>query len=171
MVSPVAEHRFTGFVSYAHADAGLVERFLALMAPRCQILRDIEVDAWWDRQILVGQRWAQEIAAAMESADFGLLCVSPSFLASPYIAQVELPGLLGDGKIIVPVGLDRVDLDRADLRSLDELWIFSYRSPRGHGERWFSECAGPNTARFCSRLVADIRDRLLQRRPGPWPSG
>ncbi len=61
---------------------------------RCAILREFEIDPWTDRRILVGQDWEQEIGRAIDASDFGLLCITPSFLASEYVTTVELPALV-----------------------------------------------------------------------------
>jgi hypothetical protein len=155
--------RRTGFLSYAHADTALVERFLAPMRPRCTTLRDLELDPWWDRQILVGEDWKREIASAMDTADFGLLCITPSFLASRYVTEVEVPAFLAAERTIVPVGLEPVDFGRADLKGLEDRQIFRYRRPGTPRQLWFAECAGINRARFCDALVAQMADRMAPR--------
>ncbi len=149
----------TGFVSYAHGDARLVDRFLALMSPRCAILRDPEIEHWCDRRILAGARWEDEITRAIDTCDFGLLCLTPRFLASPYITAVELPALLERG-VVIPVVLQAVDLERADLRGLQRLQLFRYRPPSTSEQRAFRDCAAANAERFCDELVAHMAARL-----------
>jgi TIR domain len=138
----------------------LVERFLTLMRPRCITLRELELDTWWDRRILVGENWSAEIARALETADFGLLAVTPSFLASPYVTEVELPALLAGEKLTFPVGLEAVDLRRADLQGLEGRQIFRHHPEGTTRQLWFAECAGANRARFCDSLVAQMVDRM-----------
>ncbi len=162
--------RLAGFVSYAHDDAAIVDPFLELMKPRCGALRDVELVGWWDRAILCGDRWRQEIDAALERCDFGLVLVTPSFLASRFIGTVELPALLASGRAVFPVGIERVDFARADLKRLEDRQIFGLRAARARQARWFSECAGVNRARFCDRLVGEMVDRLLHETGVRWPS-
>lgn len=151
----------SGFVSYAHDDAVLAHTFLNLMSPRCNILRQCTLDPWWDRRLLVGQTWRSEIEAAIEVADFGLLLLSPSFLASPFIVGVELPGLLRrPGNLIIPVGLESIDLGRADLRELDHLQIFRLLLKGEPDPRWFSELGGNNRKRFCEDLLGQMVERF-----------
>jgi len=157
----VAKVKCSGFVSYARADTRLVEGFVGLMKPRCIALRDVEFDHWWDRGILVGERWEQEIARAMAESDFGLLCLTPEFLASDFVARVELPALLAEGRMVVPVGIEPVDLERADLRGVEGLQLFRYRAPSGRSLRCFSECGPGNRGRFCDQLVGQMVDRWL----------
>jgi hypothetical protein len=147
-------------LSYAHEDTVLVERFLAPMRPRCSTLRELELDTWWDRRILVGEGWRAEIARALETADFGLLALTPSFLASPYVIEVELPALLAGEKLIFPVGLEAVDLRRADLKGLEDRLIFRHHTAGSTRQLWFAECAGANRARFCDTLIAQMVDRM-----------
>ncbi len=151
--------RMTGFVSYAHDDAPLVGDFLKRMRLRCTTLRDLDIGAWSDDRIVVGQRWAEEIAGAIESSDFGLLCVTHAFLASEFVGAVELPALLARD-IVIPVMLEPIDIALTDLKGLEDLQIFRHRL-RGTPERKaFSEFARTNRGRFCDELVAQIVARL-----------
>jgi hypothetical protein len=73
--------RLRGFLSYAHGDRRLVGRFRQLLSPRLEIARGLDFSVWWDDDILIGQRWDDEIRRAIREADFGLLLVSPTFLS------------------------------------------------------------------------------------------
>lgn len=151
----------SGFVSYAHDDERLVNDFLRLMKPRCASLRQCRLDAWTDRKILLGQDWREEIDTAIGDADFGILLISPSFLASPFIAEVELPALLArDDALILPVGLEAVSFGKADLKGLESLQTFLLHR-RGQVERrWFSEMVGNNRKRFCDHLIEQLLSRF-----------
>lgn len=149
----------SGFVSYAHGDARVAERFLELMRPRCAILRAFRIDNWTDRRILVGHDWEHEIRRAIDASDFGLLCLTPSFLASEYVTTVELPALLRRD-VVIPVVLEEVDLALADLQDLGDLQLFRYRPPRTSDPRAFRDCSGANEARFCDALVTQMVQRL-----------
>jgi hypothetical protein len=156
---------YRGFVSYAHTDTVLVERFLGLMAPRCATLREVELDQWWDERLLAGERWPSKLARALEAADFGLVCVTPAFLASVYATNVELPAFLERDRVIIPVGLEPVDFDRADLRGLEDRQVFRYRRRGEARQRWFAECAGIGQLQFCDALVGQMVDRLRSPHP------
>lgn len=98
----------------------------------------------------------------MAESDFGLLCLTPAFLASDFVARVELPALLAEDRMVVPVGIEPVDLERADLRGVEGLQIFRYRASSGRALRCFSECGQSNRARFCDQLVGEMVDRVLR---------
>lgn len=164
-MSGVSKVRYAGFVAYARADTVLVERFLDLMAPRCASLREAAFDPWWDQRILAGQHWEHELAEAMEVADFGLFFVTPALLASAYVQKVELPAFLRGDRVVIPVGLEPVDFERADLQGLEDRQVFRYRRKGTARERWFAECAGVNALRFCDALVGEMVDRLRAPRP------
>src|ERR1044072_213471 len=150
----------SGFVSYARDDAALVQRFLGVMAPRCSTLREVELALWADRLIVAGQRWREEIDGALEEADFGLLCVSSSFLASAFITAVELPALVSRGRIVIPLALEPLALGQLDLKGLELLQIFHLRTPHSPRGLSFDECRGVNAKRFCDDLVGEIVQRL-----------
>ena len=149
-----------GFVSHARDDATLVERFLDVMTPRCSTLREVHLELWADRLIVAGQGWRQRIDRALEDAGFGLLCVSPSFLASRFITAVELPALMTRGRIVIPVALEPLALDQLDLKGLELLQIFHLRRPRSPRGLSFDECRGVDAKRFCDALVGEILQRL-----------
>lgn len=152
----------TGFLSYASADRAHVDRFLDIMGPRCLTLRDVTIELWRDRAIVAGERWEEEIMSALERADFGLLCVSPSFLASPYVADVELPRLMTGDRIAIPFALEPLDLSLLDLRGLEALQIFHLDTARGR-RRSFADCKEINELRFCDELLRQIVRRLAVR--------
>ncbi len=155
----MAKLRRSAFVSYAHADAPLVDPFLELLRLRCTNLRDVEIDNWSDARILVGERWEEAINAAIEASDFGLLCVTQAFLASEFVTAEELPALLARD-VVIPVLLEPLDLALTDLKGLDELQLFRHRRPGTREPKAFAEFAGQNRGRFCDALVAQMVARL-----------
>lgn len=75
------------FFSYAHEDEALrdqLEKHLTLLT------REGVIDTWHDRRIGPGGSIAQEIDAALETADIVLLLVSSDFLASDYCHDIEM---------------------------------------------------------------------------------
>ncbi len=150
-----------GSVSYAHDDERLVNEFLRLMKPRCASLRQCTLNSWTDRTILLGQDWRDEIDLAIGNSDFGILLISPSFLASPFITEVELPALLARTEaLVLPIGLEAVSFGKADLKGLESLQTFLLHR-RGQVERrWFSETGGNNRKRFCDHLIEQLMSRF-----------
>jgi hypothetical protein len=106
-------HRYQVFISYSHKDAGLFDELRTMLAP----LKD--VDVWHDRRIVPGDRWREEIAAALRSARMAVLLISPDFLVSSFILEHELPALLRaqreEGLIVVPVYLRASLVARTEL--------------------------------------------------------
>ncbi len=110
--------------------------------------------------ILVGEAWQQEIKRTLRDADFGLLCVTPSFLASEYVTAVELPALLGAERVVIPVAIEPLDFTGGDLKGLEGRQIFRYRPERATRQLSFAECGGVNPKRFCDTLVQQIVARV-----------
>jgi formylglycine-generating enzyme required for sulfatase activity len=92
VLQPDPERRHV-FISYSHADRGWVERIRQVMAPLLmQQGKDLQL--WDDSQIEPGDRWLEEIEAALANARVALLLVSVEFLASEFVMGQEVPALL-----------------------------------------------------------------------------
>src|SRR6185295_3165478 len=83
------------FISYAHADASWRDEFTDMLQPA--IARG-SISLWSDQNIAVGDNWGKEIAQALTAAAAGLLLVTPEFLKSQYIGDVELKRLVNLAK-------------------------------------------------------------------------
>lgn len=150
----------TGYVSYAHRDEPLVVRFLSLLRPRFESEGVAELATWPDERLPAGLSWRDELADAITTADFCLVCVTPSFLASRYATAVELPALRASGTVLVPVALEPVELGRSELGVLPDEQIFRYVAPGGVRPRSFQECDRSARSRFCDALVAETVTHL-----------
>jgi pSer/pThr/pTyr-binding forkhead associated (FHA) protein len=77
----------TLFLSYSHQDEKLRKQFeVHLSTLKNQRL----IEAWHDRLIKLGDEFDKAISAELDRADVILLLVSPHFLASSYIRDVEI---------------------------------------------------------------------------------
>jgi hypothetical protein len=100
----------TLFISYAHNDEELRRQLDKHLAP---LQRRKIIDAWHDRKIEAGQRWADEIDEKLNNADIILLLISPDFVASDYCSDIELKKAMkrhaaGESKV-VPIILEPCD--------------------------------------------------------------
>jgi hypothetical protein len=64
------------FISFSHADAQVV-------APIIEKLKSMGTRIWWDKDIVRGSDWDDQVEQAMVSSDLMLVFVSPSAVASP----------------------------------------------------------------------------------------
>src|SRR5215831_602640 len=114
-----ANTTLTLFYSYAHEDERLrkqLETHLSLMHKQGIIAE------WYDRKIVPGSDWSQEIDAHLNSASIILLLVSSDFLASEYCYGIEMQRALerhknGEAQV-VPIILRPVDWDGAPFAHL-----------------------------------------------------
>ena len=88
------------FVSYSREDEKWRRRFTEMLKP---LVRERRLDVWSDDRTVVGYEWRPQVADAIVRSRLALLLVSPSFLASDFIMDQELPALIGRGVRLVPV--------------------------------------------------------------------
>jgi hypothetical protein len=86
-----AKFRRGVFISYSHRDARWLKEILTHLSPS---IRAEKLFAWSDRGIKPGDDWREQIEQAIDRARVAVLLVTPDFLASEFIAKVELPRLL-----------------------------------------------------------------------------
>lgn len=145
------------FVSYAHADQRPADLFLQRLTEQLAPSKRYAYTLWRDTELLVGERWHDEIQQALAACQLGLLLISPAFLASKYITQQEWPSFTGDGaKPIIPVMLKMIDLRRHDAKGLEHHQIFRLDHARA-----FADCTTEVLRRrFAEQLFTQIERRL-----------
>ena len=75
------------FCSYSHEDEALRDKLEKYLSP---LKRQRYITTWYDRRILAGQKWADEIDHHLNTAQIILLLISPDFLASEDCSTVEV---------------------------------------------------------------------------------
>jgi hypothetical protein len=159
------------FVSYARANAGLAARFLGQLREQFGASKTYAYALWRDVDILVGESWHDEIQQALAASDLGLALISPAFLGSQYIGEHELPAFTGDRpRPLIPVMLQAVDLERHDLKGLEQTQIFRLDSPRFREPKAYGDCNSGQRERFTRELFRRIElrlDKLTRHDRGP----
>lgn len=148
------------FLSYARRDSADVERFRDVLEPLIKVSVKYQFGEWIDHQILAGEHWRAEIDQALERSGFGLLLVSPEFLASKFITAEELPPLLAK-PMVVPVALHRILFDGTmDLKGLGDRQMFHDSKGRS-----FDECRAMRGRRDFARELFTKIVALLEKNP------
>jgi hypothetical protein len=151
--------RVAYFTSYAHHDFAIADSLARALAPNLASSRTFTYSGWRDTGILLGEDWDTEITQAAEACDAGLLLLSPSFLSRPYIVERELPRLLADGKVVLPVLLKPIDMARHAMHGLDRLQIFA-RTVGGKRRAFSEERRASDREQFALELFGQIEQRI-----------
>lgn len=149
------------FVSYARANKDLAKKFLEKFREQVAPAKKYEYIFWGDTEILVGEKWHNEIQEALKECNLGLLLVSPAFLGSQYINEHELPKFVkSDANLLIPIMLQQVDFERHDLKGLQNAQIFRLDSPRFQSPKAYGDCTGGQRDRFVQELFRQVESRL-----------
>ena len=111
------QNKLNIFVSYAHAD----EKWLVKLQQHLKVLSKYydEIDCWDDTKIRGGDKWREEISAAIGKANVAILLVSTAFLASDFIPNDELPPILRkaeeEGTRVLPLIVSPCDFEDSEL--------------------------------------------------------
>ena len=148
------------FLSYTRADQADIDRFLEVLNPLLRISPKYDFHLWQDTAILPGEKWREEIDTALKTSRFGLLCVTPNFLANSFITNDELPALLAKS-MVIPVGIQRISFSGdMDLKGLKDRQLFHDKKGRT-----FDACGrGPSRRDFARELCQKI-GALLEKYP------
>lgn len=149
------------FISYAHADEDqscpFLSRFKEMAAPS----KKYEYVFWQDTSILPGENWKQEIQDALAVCSVGLLLISPAFLGSKFISENELPKLIGvKTKPLVPVMLKKININRHDLKGLEEKQIFRLKMAGSGNFKSYSQCGSHQKYDFVYELFDRVETLL-----------
>lgn len=110
------------FISYAHEDEKYKEELEKHLKP---LKRRNVIDSWNDREILPGVEWEEQIKTKFESAEVILFLISPDFISSDYINDVEIKKALDrynkNEVIIIPIILRPVDFSYLEISKFQAL--------------------------------------------------
>jgi len=148
------------FVSYAHRNANLTQNFIERLHDVLAPSKRYEYSRWQDTDLILGEEWKAQIIEAIENCDFGLLLISPAFLASSFIAKSELPKFVSGEKASVPVMLQPVDFERHDLKGLEKKQIFRFAPKESGRPKAYAECRSHRRDAFVLELFRQIERKL-----------
>jgi len=151
------------FLSWSHRDLALKDDLVSRLTPSLSILRGVRIGWWEDSHLLLGDDFRTAIVGELGGCDYGVLLLSPSYVASAFITTYELPRFTGPAadRGALPVALRPLPLDGSrELQGIEQQLIFRHRG------KAFSELSGAARDAFASELATQIRRRILHDRMG-----
>ncbi len=140
------------FISYSHKDAKYLHQLVEHLA---YYERNNLIETWSDQKIVAGAQWREEIQQAIEAAKVAVLLISPSFLASTFIAENELPPLLlaaeKEGAIILPVIVRPSNFEDTELAAFQAV---------NNPSLPVAKMKGYQRDEFWTKVVRDIRSAI-----------
>lgn len=152
--------KITFFVSYAHRNRTLVSGFLEKLNDVLTPSKKYNYFLWKDTGTVIGEDWEMQIIEARDNCDFGLLLISPAFLASKFITEKELPTFVFGEKPSIPVMLNPIDFARHDLKGLERKQIFMLDYEGFKEPRAYVDCKKQRRDEFVLELFKSIEDKL-----------
>jgi len=91
------------FISYSNEDVEMVEKRLIRSLKNLE--RQNKITIWYDKNLQAGEEWDPEIKRQLQEANIILFMVSPDFIATDYIWDVEITKAIerhkrGEAKVI-----------------------------------------------------------------------
>lgn len=156
------------FVTWAHLDRLDRLRLIDLLDPHLLSSPRYRFQPWQDvRKILAGERWRDEVDDALETATFGLVPISPAFLASSECARELKVHLAADKPLITCLLADVHDEHHNNVLAAYHTYGLEYapgRAPVGAGNavrRSFASLRSrQDKARYAKELYIHISRRL-----------
>jgi hypothetical protein len=110
------------FVSYSHVDEVYKDKLKVNLA---QMERKGLISLWTDREILPSEEWDSEIKAALEGSDIVIFLISPDFMASNYINDIEIKKALrrhqNGETLIIPIIIRYTDFQDTPISKFQAL--------------------------------------------------
>ncbi len=110
------------FVSYSRKDVEYLNEFIVHLSG---LERNDKIELWTDQEIVASTVWEKELKNRLESADIIIFLVSPDFIASDYIYDVEISKAIerhNKGEVaIVPVIIRPCDYSSTPLTKFQAL--------------------------------------------------
>jgi len=75
------------FISYSRKDAEYLDEFKSHIS---SLLRNEQIELWTDTEIIPGKVWEDTLKKQLEESDIIIFLVSPDFIASDFIYDVEI---------------------------------------------------------------------------------
>ena len=157
-VAPSFSVKRSLFISYSHQDAEWLKQLRTHLSG---LEKEGVIEFWDDGMLLKGEKWKPQLEKVLSDCVGGVLLVSPDFLDSAFITDVELPALLAARaenvrKKIFWVHVRRCDENDAKLKS-----IMEYQSLLENPRKPLSDYNDADKIKALTKIAGDIRAAVM----------
>ena len=157
-VAPAFSVKKSLFISYSHRDSEWLARLKANLSG---LVQEGVIDFWVDDDLEKGLRWKPQIEKALADCIGGVLLVSPDFLQSAFITDIELPTLLKDAAKAKNKKIFWLPLRRCDPNDKELKLIMEYESLLSQPETPLSEYNDDDKTKVLAKIARDLRAAVM----------
>jgi hypothetical protein len=157
-VAPTFNVKKQLFISYSRQDAEWLKQLRTQLSG---LEQEGVIELWDDGMLVKGEMWKPRIEKMLSECIGGVLLVSPDFLGSAFITDVELPALLSAAardkrKKIFWIHVRRCDQTDAKLKS-----IMEYQSLLDNPAKPLSDYNDGEKVKALTKIAGDIRAAIM----------
>ena len=157
-VAPSFSVKKSLFISYSHRDGEWLGRLKANLSA---LVQEGVIDFWVDEDLQKGLRWKPQIEKALSDCIGGVLLVSPDFLQSAFITDVELPTLLKDAAMTKNKKIFWLQLRKCDPNDEKLKAIMEYQSLLSNPATPLSEYNDDDKTKALAKIAGDLRAAVM----------
>lgn len=157
-VAPSFATKKSLFISYSHQDGEWLKQLRTHLSG---LEQEGVIEFWDDGMLLKGEMWKPQIEKVLSDCVGGVLLVSPDFLGSAFITDVELPALLTAAAKAKQKKIFWIHVRRCDEKDDKLKAIMEYQSLLDNPLKPLADYNDGEKLKALTRIAGDIRAAVM----------